>query len=348
MSNKKQTTLLEGITLSEGWMRQLDDILDKNAGTRVNGKVASDRTQEIVRDTLFSEFKALRNLGYRTMPVNFGNKQMEVLVKNWHYDRKLSNKTMTTHLTQFRKFAQWIGKKGMVRDLAHYLPDVDKKALKVQYAATESKSWSEKGIDIIAEIRKADLIDLRFGAILRMQYAFGYRLKECLKCDPWVTDDVHSMAILPGQGKNNRPRNILIRDEGQRAVIDYVKCIVKKGEKLGWCDVDGTTYSYVKNRRHYYALMEKLGYTKAILGVTGHGLRAEYAEDLALLLGFIPPTLGGTKDQMPKEDASIAHKKVSEALGHSREGITSAYYGGNELMKRNAQKRAQAKQPKPS
>jgi len=42
---------------------------------------------------------------------------------------------------------------------------------------------------------------------------------------------------------------------------------------------------------------------------TSHGLRAEYAENLAISLDYIPPTLGGTKDQMPKEDATIIEKK---------------------------------------
>ena len=343
MISKKTNTALKDITLNEGWKRQLQDILKKNSGTRVNGKVASNRTQDIACKTLFSEFNTLRVLGYRTMPINFGNKQMEVLVKNWHDTRKLSPKTMATHLTQFRKFAEWIGKKGMVRDLAHYLPEVDPKTLQVHFAATESKSWSEHDIDVIEEITRGDAMDLRFGCMLRLEYAFGYRMQECLLCDPWVTDNIHSIAILPSQGKGNRARNIPMDSPAQRKIIEYIKTIIKKGEKVGWCDVDGTPYDLKVNINRYGYLMRKLGMTKKDRGVTGHGLRAEYSEDQALRLGYIPPTLGGTNDQMSKEDLTIKQKQVSERLGHSRSSVTAAYYGSSELAKENTKRRDEAK-----
>ena len=336
MSNLNSNKPMDNVGTPGGWKGELQRILDEHADKRVNGKVASHRTKAIVCSTLFAEFNILHDLGYRTMPRNFGNKHMTVLVKNWYYNRKLANKTMATHMTQFRKFADWLGKDGMVRNLAYYLPEVDPKTLEVEFAASEGKSWTGKGLDVELMIELADAVDIRLGCILRLQYAFGYRIKECLHCDPWASDQLYSMAIFSGQGKGNRPRNIPIDSPGQREIIAYIKTVVKKGEKVAWCDKDGAAYDFRVNYRRYYTLMEKLGYTKAILGISGHGLRAEYAEDIALRLGFIPPTLGGTENQMPKEDLVIIQKKVTEALGHGDPDKVASYYGGLKMMKANS------------
>lgn len=225
----------------------------------------------------------------------------------------------------------------MVRDLPFYLPNVDPKELEVHAAATESKSWTAHGLDVVAEIERADAIDLRFGIMLRLMYAFGYRCKECLLCDPWVTDNIHTMAITPSMGKGNRSRNIPFDSPGQRQIIEYIKTIVKKGEVVGWCEPNGQPKDFKKNYQRFGNLMTKMGHTKNDSGVTGHCLRSEYAEDAALALGYIPATLGGTENQMSKEDFEIAKKQVSERLGHSRDA-TASYCGGLKLMKENSKR----------
>lgn len=73
--------------------------------------------------------------------------------------------------------------------------------------------------------------------------------------------------------------------------------------------------------------MRKIGINKVMAEVTGHGLRAQFAENAALLKDLIPPTLGGTPGQMPREDLDLTRLQVSELLGHSRKSITGAYYG---------------------
>ncbi|OIQ65600.1 hypothetical protein GALL_528420 [mine drainage metagenome] len=73
--------------------------------------------------------------------------------------------------------------------------------------------------------------------------------------------------------------------------------------------------------------MRAIGITKERVGTTGHGLRDEYAENIALLQGVIPPTLGGKSDQIPPDELRGKLRHVSENLGHSRESVTGAYYG---------------------
>jgi len=73
--------------------------------------------------------------------------------------------------------------------------------------------------------------------------------------------------------------------------------------------------------------MAKIGITKLKDGATGHGLRAQYAENSALIAGMIPATLGGTKGQMDKESLDVTRAQISEQLGHSRIDVTASYYG---------------------
>jgi hypothetical protein len=59
-------------------------------------------------------------------------------------------------------------------------------------------------------------------------------------------------------------------------------------------------------------------------------LRAQYAENAALIVNVIPPTLGGSTGQMSKDDLDLKRVQVSELLGHSRISVTSAYFGSFE------------------
>jgi hypothetical protein len=73
--------------------------------------------------------------------------------------------------------------------------------------------------------------------------------------------------------------------------------------------------------------MTSFGFTKADAGVTGHGLRAQFAENHALLLGVLPPTMGGDAGQLDYADLGVLKVKVAQALGHNRPSVTSAYIG---------------------
>jgi hypothetical protein len=61
--------------------------------------------------------------------------------------------------------------------------------------------------------------------------------------------------------------------------------------------------------------------------MTGHGLRAGYAEDLMLLSGILPSVLGGVTEMSTREHRNIVKLKTSDAMGHNRMQITHAYYG---------------------
>lgn len=166
---------------------QLNILLAEHAGTRVNGKVASDRTTSAYGEALRTIFKKLHSMGYKLeRPQNLSEKHIQALCQEW-YRLDRSPKTMQVNLSHLRIFAGWVGKGNMVKDIHHYLPDVPREKLRVRTVATRSKSWSENGIDVVMKIKEADAIDWRFGMMLRLQLSFGLRRMEAVQAIPWKT-----------------------------------------------------------------------------------------------------------------------------------------------------------------
>ena len=305
---------------------QLDAILAKHARTRVNGSVASDRTSEAARDSLHSSFARLVKLGFRLQnPENLGEKHIQALCDFWH-GNEYKPKTIQGNLSQLRIFCRWIGKGEMVKDAAHYLPDVPREELRVKTIAEKSKSWTANGIDVAEKVREADAIDWRFGVMLRMVVAFGLRRMEVIQCVPWKVDRVNKFAAYKTKG--GRPRDIYIDTNEQRKVLDHVKALLKPNERMGWLtQCDGSKASLKYSLSKWNKMLAKIGITKQASNCTGHGLRAQYAENAALIADMIPPTLGGSGGQMPREALDVKRVQVSELLGHSRKSVTGAYYG---------------------
>ena len=304
----------------------LNMVLAANAHTRVNGKVASERTVQAAGEALRAIFRLLVKLGYRLEdPRNINEKHIKALCAEWHRLER-SPKTIQGYLSQLRTFCGWIGKKGLVKNVYYYLPNVPKDELRVKTVAMKSKSWAEVGIDVGAKAAEAMALDWRFGLMIMAQAAFGLRRMEVLQMQPWKNDKGHKFAAYATKG--GRPRDIDIDTPVQRAVLDLIKSKIGRKDHLGWSmKADGSAGSLKYSKRRYNYLMESIGINKVMAEVTGHGLRAQFAENAALLKGLIPPTLGGTPGQMPREDIDHAREQVSEKLGHSRISITPPYYG---------------------
>ena len=306
--------------------KQLNAILEQNAKTRVNGNVASERTHTAAKEALRAAFKVLFHCGYKIQdPANLEERHIKALCVEWHRTKK-APKTIQGYLSHLRIFSGWIGKAGLVKDIYYYLPDVPRDELRVIAVARKSKSWAEMGIDVAEKVELALQFDQRFGLMLLAQVSFGLRRMEVLQMQPWKCDKGNRFSVYKTKG--GRPRDVDIDTEVQRAVLDLIKSKVGKTEHLGWKhrrDGGAATLEYCERRYNYF--MEKLGITRALAEVTGHGLRAQFAENAALLRQLIPPTLGGTGGQMERDDLDLSREQVSEQLGHSRKSVTTAYYG---------------------
>lgn len=306
----------------------LSTLLQENAFKRTNGRIASDRTTTAYGEVLNMCFEKLVELGFKMQsPRNLTEVHVRALCQHWHATGKQVS-TIQEYLSKLRVFSGWIGKKGMVKSLPKYLPDVDRNLLKVSRVAKSSKSWSENCVDIVQKIEEADALDWRFGLMLRMMLAFGLRRKEVVHNRPWKADHDDKIVIYLGEAKGGRPRDIYLDNPEQRIVLDFVKSKIKKHEYLGWpTTTRGEVASLDYCISRFKKSMEKIGITKFQEGVTGHGLRAQYAENSAIIARMIPPTLGGTSGQMDRGDLDIKRARISELLGHSRISVTSAYYG---------------------
>lgn len=304
----------------------LNGILAKHGGKRTDGKVASDLTSSGYTDVLTKCFRQLHEIGYRLQdPTNIGTKHIDALCKKW-YNAGIAPGTMKSELSRLRIFCGWIGKNGIVKSLEEHLPQVDKAELHVSRVAKKSKSWSENGIDVAAKIREADELDWRFGLMLRMCLSFGLRRIEVVQMKPWKSDKLDKLAVF--EAKNGRPRDIYIDTAEQRAVLDFVKSKIRKNTFMGWdCTERGEPSTLEYSVGRYNRSMSKIGITKKEVDVSGHGLRAQFAENAALIAQMIPPTLGGTAGQMARDDLDVKRAQVSELLGHSRISITASYYG---------------------
>lgn len=312
-----------------GWKSKIGQILSQSKNIRVNGKKASDRTIEMTYQVMTSSIRRLRELGYKIEnPVNLNQKHLTVLVQHWYYERRKAMKTIVNELSRIRQFMRIAGKPGHVKHISVYLPDVPKEELVIRTTARYNKSWAAANIDMVEIFAKVDAYDKKLGLMLRLELALGLRRIEVLKCNPHHQDRVHSFEIPPGHAKGGRPRLIPIDTVSKRELLDFVKKNSPRNQYLGWeYNRKGSTASLKQNISRYQKAMSRLGFTKKKLGVTGHGLRAQFAENSLVGKGIVPATLNGQKNQVESGHLTSMRVQVSQELGHHRSQITSAYFG---------------------
>lgn len=313
------------------WKAELQTLIDRYAGLRVNGNTASFRTRAFTAETLFAAFRTLHEeLGMTPRPANFKEDHVGRLVQHWYYTRNKQINTIKNELSILRKFSKWIGKPNMVKPLDVYLPDVDPEALVVRAATTKSKAWSTNGINVAEKIEQAFALNERFGLMLLCQVTFGLRMQEALLLRPWKAHSFKGLMVFPGAGpKGGRPRLIPFLIPEQIVVLEtLVKPALTKAQSLAWEQTRrGKPASLKYCIENYYACCRQIGITKKDADVVGHGLRAEFAINMARVKGFDPVTEEFTGEQPEWEERQELLKEVSEMMGHSRPQIMGSYFG---------------------
>lgn len=311
----------------ETWPDELNRVLA--ALHRTNGGIASERTKDVTKEAVRTFMHKLHKAKHPVQKLsNVGDRHIELVVRGWYFEGKLQPKTIQNYVSRLRVVFTQLGKPNLVRPWQDYFPELPASALVIKTAAEKSKGFTANGVDLAAVFQAADKVDLRFGLMLRLELAFGLRREEVLHCRPWIADRGTDLRVYPGEGKNGRPRDIPIATEHQRQILKYVQTKIGKTKRLGWeYDGNGQPTTLEKNLKRYDNLARRIGCTKKDLGVTLHGLRAQFAENSALFQAFIPATLGGTTSDLPQEELEFRRTLVSLSLGHEREKITAAYYG---------------------
>ena len=307
-----------------------NEVVRQNAAERINGKVASNRTQEYSAQVATETCRRLHRLGYYLEDVRgLGEKHIDAIVKDWHKNG-LSNKTMQNQYSRLKIFCGWLGKPGIIDKsgigVAAYLPEIPVKEFKVKTFTEKSKSWTGKGVDVIKKLKEVMENDQRHGHMLMLSLAFGLRKKEQLLMKLWQADKGNALKVEGSVGKGGRFR-ILTIDEStpygkfQRWSLDEAKKVCGKYQSLAWAGLD---YKQCENR--YYHYMKKVGITKLDLDIVGHDLRAEFAENQALIRGLLPPSLGGTAAQMARPERQAILGEVSNMMGHDDLHTIGAYF----------------------
>ena len=289
-------------------MHQLTYELRQLAQHHKEGSYAT-RANRLHMLMLFGE--QLHAAGFTQMHVgDFKPRHVQRLVTLWQ-TQGLAPGTVKNRLSILRWWQRKIGKRTVLAATnARYgiAPRVT--------VATVSKA-KELPADVLAKVRNAHV-----RMSLALQRAFGLRREESMKIRPFQADHGDRLVLQGSWTKGGRPREIPIRTQAQREVLDRAKALVT----LKTASLIPAHKTYAQQLHSYESQCGRAGLRKM------HGLRHAYAQERFVeLTGFACPAAGGPHrealtpaQRYADHDARVL---ISEELGHAREAITLAYLG---------------------
>lgn len=309
-----------------GWKRDLMVLL------RTKGKVTagkrkkpvSNRTQDKREEVLFLCFTQLGQLGHHLRSAD-ALRETHVRVLAMHWEKEgISPATLQNRISILRVFAEWVDKKGMVKEAISYVSNPD--SVRRTTVATADQSWSAKGVDVQALIKRAGEVDRYVGMQLELMLIFSLRRQEAVMLRPHRADHGDYLEVEDGT-KGGRQRNVRISTDYERDVLERAKKMVR--------GLNGHVGHPDKNLRQslerFNYVMKVIGATRKELGVTSHGLRHQGLNDLfEEIAGVASPVRGGQDlwRQVDPDRLAMARACVAERAGHSRLSISGSYIGG--------------------
>lgn len=353
----------------QDWKRALQEIIKaNNHGHSKQDRTVSHLTRQHRADGLFRIFRLLRAMGFRLAPRNLGGRHIEQLMRYWTADPSLGPELVTRlprhrmpelrttpysaayiqqQLSFLRTFATWIGKPGLVQPASFYVDDVSLVRRKIN--ATTDRSWDAQQVDFDAILKKVAAMDPRVALQLEVMQAFGLRRKEAVMFSPFRAEVPASalpasaaagpylMFIRVKRGtKGGRLRFTAVRTPGQERALARAREYARtRGSHIGG---PGVTLKQALAR--FSNVLSRAGVTRKELGITGHGLRHQFAADLFVELTDLPPPVRGGAVDLDPDALLAAYLDVAKQLGHGRPQISSAYLGAP----RSSRKRGDAHQ----
>lgn len=308
--------------VKDGVMRTIDPHLKM----RANGSgVCSTKTRHERQSFYLLMVAQLWQLGFRIRKLeSLAGKHVEALMEMW-FKNDIAASNLHTRLSMVRVLCHdWLGKEGLVKNIADYLP-ADQ--VRRNTVAKDSKAWDDKGVDPWEIIGLAKQIDERLAVMLAMQHAFGLRVKESIELRPAnaVVEGGRAIQVYEGT-KGGLLRRIDIVCDTQRQTLEWARRVAGKGKtgRLRWTDL-----SWKQAQNRFYNLARKrLGLTRKDLGVTCHGLRHGFAHwRYEFHTGLPTPVQGGALGKIDRATHQGACMDVTRELGHNRKDVTTGYYG---------------------
>ena len=287
-------------------MRKLNHELKRLCLRNRDGSYATQRDRERVLDQIANQ---LHEWGYRHMgAASLKSKHVERLVESWKV-AGLAVGTIKNRMAELRWWAEKIGKEKVIAsDNGHY--GIGHR----QYVTNVSKARELTVGDL------AKITDPYSRMSLQLQAAFGLRREESIKIRPEWADRGDRLVLKDTWTKGGRPREIPIRNDEQRRVLDEAKALAGRGSLI---PADKT---YIEQLRRFEYQCSAAGIHRV------HGHRHQYAQTrYRELTGRAAPAAGGPRSkhltpaqrQLDRE----ARLTISEELGHEREQVTAIYLG---------------------
>ncbi len=281
---------------------QLKELCRKNR----DGSYAT-QAQRLALLTLMAN--QLHELGYRQMEAqSLKPKHVEALVKHW-LGADLAIATMKNRMAALRWWAEKTGKENVIARTNDAYGIADRKFVTNQSKAKELDMKQLKHIT-----------DPYTATSLRLQAAFGLRREESIKIQPAWADRGETLVLKDTWTKGGREREIPIRNDAQRQVLDEAKALAGKGSLIP------PALKYIEQLRRFEHQCARAGIERV------HGHRHAYAQArYRELTGRACPAAGGprSKELTPEQKAADreARLTISAELGHSREQVVSIYCG---------------------
>ena len=177
----------------------------------------------------------------------------------------------------------------------------------------------DKGRELEAE-KLAGVTDAHVRMSLRLQEVFGLRREEAIKFQPGYADRGERIVLKASWTKGGRPREVPVRTEAQRRVLDEARALAGGGSLIP------PGRNYVQQRWAYERQARKVGLDHM------HGLRHAYAQRrYQELMGRECPALGGPSRRelvgSERDADSEARLQIAGELGHGRVEIVGVYCG---------------------
>jgi hypothetical protein len=314
-------------------------------------KDVSHRTQAARAEALFVLFKLWRALGFQLDPAHLDGNHVKHMFWYLTCDPRVQALCDKHHVPMLPKphsaaylqflastlntFAGCINKPGMILPPERY--GIDPALFERTYVAQQDKGWGAHDTDIAQLLERVARIDERVAIMLELVWRFGLRRKEVVMFQPHLA--VVPAGLVPFDGpvaehyvaclsvergtKGGRLRLIPLVSDAQRDVIERARRYAPY--PTSYLGHPGKTLLQSLDR--YKNVLSQAGITKKELGITGHGLRHQFAGDKYFDLAKVAcPVRGGD----PLGDPALLERvlrTVSQQLGHDRPVISQAYLG---------------------
>ncbi len=287
-------------------MKDLNYELKKLCHRHRDGSYATQHARERILTLVPNQ---LVEMGFKDMKAtSLKPKHVTALVERWKAE-SLAVGTIKVRMSVLRWWADKIQKQNVIaRDNEHYGIPNRQNVTNVSRARNLSAEDLTKVTDPYTRLS------------LKLQAAFGLRREESIKIRPDWADRGDFLRLRDTWTKGGRERDIPIRNEQQRMVLDEAKQFAGKGSLIP------QEMNYKQQLERFKAQCQEAGIHHV------HGHRHQYAQDrYRELTGWNCPAQGGPTLRQLTPEQKILDRQVrliiSEELGHGRLSVVSVYLG---------------------